>query len=137
MAAHRANNCPFPAAMRGRRWTRADGKRPVQVNGRPASSTDPATWATLADVQHGAGDGYGVMLGGGLGCYDLDSTDDATAREFVATIPETILYIERSLSGSGFHVFVSAPEGRGTRRGNIERYTRARFIRTTGNTVTW
>lgn len=115
-----------------RRWTRADGKRPIQSDGRPASSTNPATWASFAEVRDGAGDGVGVMLGGGLGCYDLDHVTDDDARAFVATVPERVVFVERSLSGAGVHVFIEAPEGPGTRRPGVERYTRARFIRTTG-----
>lgn len=131
VALHRTG---LPRELTGRRaWARAAGKRPVRVNGAPASSTDPATWASFSRVwRSGAGDGAGVMLGGGLGCYDLDHVSDAEARELLAEIPEPILWIERSLSGEGVHAFVEAPEGPGTRRGNVERYTRGRFIRVTG-----
>lgn len=120
----------------GRRWTRADGKRPVMTSGRPASSTDPATWSTFAAVRSaGVGDGFGVMLGGGLGCYDLDHVTLEQVRAFVRSVPEPVVYVERSVSGDGAHVFVLAPEGPGTKRlidgVHVERYTRARFIRTT------
>lgn len=131
MRVHRRSR--LPAVMTsGRRWVRADGKRPVTVSGTPASSTKPATWASFAEVRASkAGDGFGMMLGGGIGCYDLDHVSDAAAREFIETITEPILYAERSMSGSGVHVFVEATEGPGWKRGNVERYTRARFIRTT------
>ena len=130
----RASRRPkFPSVMTGeRRWVRAVGKRPVQVSGAPASSTDPGTWASFLDVQQGAGDGFGIMLGGGLGCYDFDHMSDLDVRGFVALIPEPVLFAERSVSGEGVHVFVVAPEERGWRRGSVERYTRARFIRVTG-----
>lgn len=72
------------------------------------------------------------MLGGGLGCYDFDHMSDGDVRGFVASIPEPVLFAERSVSGEGVHVFVVAPEERGWRRGSVERYTRARFIRVTG-----
>ncbi len=39
------------------------------------------------------------------------------------------------MSGTGFHVFVAAAEERGWKRGNLERYTRERFIRITGDRV--
>lgn len=118
------------------RWVRADGKRPVMVDGSPASSTSPETWAPFAAVQSGAGDGFGVMLGDGLGCYDLDHVSDDEARVFIATVRETVLFVERSVSGQGVHVFVEAPPAPGSRRVidgvHVERYSRDRFIRVTG-----
>ncbi|QEA30402.1 DNA primase [Microbacterium sp. CBA3102] len=117
-------------------WVRADGKRPIRCDGRAASSTDPSTWASFDAVRRSsAGDGMGVMLGGGLGCYDLDHVSDADLRDFVAGVVEPVVFIERSMSGNGFHVFIEAPEERGWKRGNVERYTRERFIRVTGDSV--
>ena len=124
------------------RWVRARGKRPVMVSGAPASSTDSSTWSSHASVvESRAGDGLGVMLGGGLGCYDLDGCFDgsgrlsSSVREFVGSIPEPVLFVERSMSGRGLHVFVEAPEGPGYRRGGVERYVKSRFIRTTFDEV--
>lgn len=120
------------------RWVRAAGKRPITTTGAPASSTSPGTWSTFDAVQEGPGDGFGFMLGGGVGCYDLDGAvaDGAVlpwARRVIEGIPEPVLFTELSVSGRGLHVFVEAEEGRGTRRavpgGAVERYTRARFIR--------
>lgn len=130
----------FPAVMTDRHsWARAggdDGKHPLQADGHYASSTDPATWASFVEVQHGPGVGFGIMLGDGLGCYDLDDVTDDEIRSFVSTVREPIIFIERSLSGGGAHVFVEAPESVGWKRVvdgvSVERYTRARFIRTTG-----
>lgn len=147
VAAHRKRHAqPFPPEMMGKRWTRADGKRPVTPAGTPASSTNPSTWSEFTDVQQGAGDGYGIMLGDGIGCYDLDNVVDAdgslldAAAEVVAGIAEPIIFAERSVSGRGLHVFVKAVEAPGWRRplvggGAVERYTRARFIRVTGDRV--
>lgn len=119
------------------RWTARDGKRPVKVDGSPASSTDSRTWARFADVRHMP---HGIMLGGGLGCYDLDHVTDADAQAFIATIPEPIVYAERSMSGDGVHIFIAAEESPGWRRVvdgiNVERYTRARFIAVTGRAFT-
>lgn len=123
------------------RWVRASGKRPVTVGGTPASSTNSATWSTHCDVVASkAGDGFGVMLGGGLGCYDLDDcfTDgllDSPARDFIDSIPERVLLVERSVSGRGLHVFVEAAESRGSRSVGVERYTRGRFVRMTFDEV--
>lgn len=77
------------------------------------------------------------MLGSGLGCWDLDHclVDGQLApwaAEVLAGIPDPI-WVERSMSGEGLHVFVHAPEAPGTRRGPIEFYSRARFIAVTGD----
>lgn len=119
------------------RWVRCDGKRPVRIDGRPASSTDPSTWAAFEDVQSGPGDGFGVMLGGGLGCYDLDGCIEGGhlvqwATEVLDDI-DAPLWIERSVSGRGIHVFVEAAEGPGSRSAGVEFYSRARFIRVTAD----
>lgn len=130
---HRAQG-RIPARMTsGVRWVRAAGKRPIRVDGSPASSTDPSTWSTYRDVKRStAGDGYGIMLGGGVGCYDLDHVTDEEAHAFLATVTEPIIFVERSISGDGVHVFVGADESKGWRRGGVEKYTRDRFIRVTG-----
>ena len=118
------------------RWVRADDKRPIMVDGSSASSTNPATWASFAEVQSGAGDGFGVVLdGSGLGCYDFDNCFDGgvlkpAVREFIAGIAYPIVYVERSVSGNGLHVFVEAEKQRGFRRDGVEFYTWGRFIRT-------
>lgn len=116
------------------RWVRAAGKRPLTVAGSSASSTNSDTWASFSSVSRSdAGDGFGFMLGGGIGCYDLDHVSDADARDFISTVSEPVLFVERSMSGEGVHIFVEADESKGWRRGNVERYTRERFIRMTGN----
>lgn len=134
-ASRRRRSQALPAELTaGRRWVRAVGKRPVTVTGTPASSTDPQTWATYLEVLAStAGDGFGVMLGSGLGCYDLDHVTDAEAVSIISTIVEPVLWVERSMSGEGVHVFIAAPEAPGWRRGKVERYTRERFIRVTGD----
>lgn len=77
------------------------------------------------------------MFGGGLGCYDFDHVSDDEARELAALIPEPVLFAERSVSGNGVHVFVEAVESAGSKswQGRHERYTRERFILTTGNQI--
>lgn len=120
----------------GVRWTRADGKRPVMPDGRAASSADPATWGSYADCQAGAGDGFGVMLGGGLACIDLDNCFvDGELSPFAERIVEMNAgaYVEVSVSGNGLHIFGEFAEVSGVRRGGFEFYSRARFIRVTGD----
>lgn len=138
---------PFPPEMMGKRWTRADGKRPIMVDGSPASSTNPATWAEFRDVQQGAGDGYGIMLGDGLACYDIDHCFNPNTprmgltpwgREVLAMIRrarERVLFAEVSRSGNGLHIFVEGEPGLGRRTNKYEYYSRARFIRVTGERV--
>lgn len=114
-------------------WVRADGKRPIRPNGVWASSTKPWTWSDYASVRESqAGDGFGIMLGGGLACWDLDNFSDREARQFIDGIPQTVVFVERSWSGRGVHVFVEAEEGPGYKRGRVEFYSRERFIRVTG-----
>lgn len=140
VAAHRKRQREsIPAELRDlAHWTRRVGKRPITVTGAPASSTNSATWATFAAVQRGAGDGFGVMLGDGLACYDLDHcltnghlTSSPQQAEVLSRV--TPIYVEVSMSGDGLHLFVSAPEGPGTKRDGVEFYSRARFIAVTGH----
>jgi primase-polymerase (primpol)-like protein len=77
------------------------------------------------------------MLGGGLGCWDLDHclVDGRLApwaAEVLAGIDDPI-WVERSMGGDGLHVFVRAAEAPGFRRGRVEFYSRARFIAVTGD----
>lgn len=143
--AHRARKArqPLSEFRSERRWVRADGKRPIMPCGSPASSTNPGTWSTFAEVQAStAGDGFGVMLGSGLGCIDIDNCFDGDvvapwASDYVNAMTEPILFVERSVSGRGLHVFFRpVAESAGTRRAGIERYTRQRFIRTTFDSFT-
>lgn len=133
----RLSRSAFPSEMVcARRWTRADGKRPVMADGSAASSTNPDTWATFAAVQSGAGDGFGFMLGGGFGCIDVDHCVDGDVLDsrgtaVVAANPAAL--VELSMSGTGIHVFGRMGEAPGRRRDGVEVYSRARFIRVTGD----
>lgn len=121
-----------------RRWVRADGKCPIMPDGSQARSNDPATWSAYGDVRQGAGDGFGFVVGGGIGCYDLDgAVEDGVllpwAAEFAAGVQEPVIFTELSVSGTGAHVFVLAPESKVEKfavgSGRVERYTRNQFIR--------
>ena len=123
------------------RFTRADGKRPIQADGTPASSTNPDTWDTFEHVTEGAGNGFGIMLGDGLACYDLDHILDADgnikADHEGAIILERLaqsdyLYAEVSQSGDGLHIFV-ASTAPSWKHDGVEFYSHSRFIRLTGN----
>lgn len=125
------------------RWARADGKRPIQPAGFAASTTEPATWTSFDNVQNGKGDGFGVMLGEGLVCIDLDDALDENGK-LTATAQAVLdatagAWTEISMSGTGLHIFgagfecggrrLTAPDGTG-----VELYSRERFIRMTGKT---
>lgn len=109
------------------------------VDGRPASTVNKRTWSRYADVQSGAGDGLGFMVGGGVGCIDLDGCLDEDGR-LVGEVARRVLdanpggYVEVSMSGRGLHLFGLLDEGPGVRRPGVEVYSRARFIRVTGRT---
>ena len=121
-------------------WVRRGGKRPVTIKGRAASSTDSSTWSTFnAAMASSVGDGFGIMMGDGLACWDLDHCiigDEVSdsAVKVMRSITEPIIYAERSMSGDGLHVFVESHATRGHRRGGVEFYPTGRFIALTGDT---
>ena len=120
---------------RGERLTKA----PLQLSGRLASSTSSLTWTTYRKARASSiGRGVGFMLGAGIGCIDLDHCIidgelQPWAREIIDACPAT--FMERSQSGEGVHIFGLLHEQPGRRRGNIEVYSRARFIAMTGARV--
>lgn len=138
VASHRCKQA-FPEAMTSStRWVRADGKRPITTTGRAASSTNPATWSSHREVlESTAGDGMGIMLGGGLGCWDLDhclvgGSLTPAGRELLDSITAPIVFTEVSVSGAGLHVFTIEPESKASQGPWGGHYSSGRFIRTTG-----
>lgn len=143
--AHRAAKTapPYPRELIARdRWVRhAADKRPLQIDGSNASSTNPDTWASYDQAAKStAGVGLGFVLGDGIGCIDLDhclinGKLDYEAEIFIDNHPGS--YIEVSPSGDGLHIWGSAPEAPGTKRKinglSIERYSTGRYITITGN----
>ena len=131
----RKSRIQLPAAMTQlRRWALADGKRPVRPGGKPASSTDPKTWCRYPSV---AGKPHGIMLGDGLACWDFDDVIDgdgvlrADAADVLAGIVDPV-WVERSMSGRGLHVFV-AGGGPSSQGKHISYYSWGRFIVVTGD----
>ena len=121
-------------AVRGGRKT----KVPLQPDGQAASTTDPGTWSRYAQVR--AHSRKGFVLGGGIGCIDLDhclvdGTPTDAARRFLDSLPET--YTEISPSGDGLHLWFRMPEAPGTKRTvdglSVETYSVSRYITVTGN----
>jgi len=121
-----------------RRFVRfSASKVPLCVGGGNASSTDPGTWATLAEAMvsdRGVGVGY-VLTGDGVGVIDLDHcvTDGAVAPWAQAILDDNpATFTELSLSGTGLHVWglLPAAHGRRIRDGerNIEIYSTGRYV---------
>lgn len=125
-----------------------EGEKPRKLpcdpkTGAAASSTDPATWATLAEAsaryRRGGYAGVGAALteAAAVVAIDLDGAGDYEtghiepwAREIVAKIPT---YWEWSPNGKGLHGYAY---GRlpvaGRRTGQVELYQAKRFITITG-----
>lgn len=78
------------------------------------------------------------MLGDGLACWDLDDViDDAghlspVAAGVLAEVGDAALWVERSLSGRGLHVFVWG-DGRSHQSEHVSFYSHGRFIAVTGD----
>lgn len=132
-------DCPswvrFKLVPRGDKVT----KVPIQLNGRNASSTNPATWAPYHAVRSSTvGDGFGWVLRAGIGCIDLDDCFSGGrlkpwAAEILEKYRRRALLVERSLSGKGIHIFLRMKPGAGRRirdGRNIEVYppSSGRFI---------
>lgn len=130
----------MPAELRERnRWVRYSPKKvPLQLDGRAASSTDPATWASYARMRGSRRKGF--VLGEGIACLDLDKCigDDGVltlwARKVLRQVPGT--YVEVSPSGAGLHVWGRGriEPGRRVRfaGGVVEAYSSGRYITVTG-----
>ena len=131
------------AELRERRqWCLAGpDKRPLKLDGTPASSTDPSTWADFESASEAAAkDGYGIgyILCGSdpFTCVDLDVKQDTPADHlgrFNSIVEHLDSYTERSRSGLGWHVWVRAAVGKGRRRDGVEVYSQERFIICTGD----
>lgn len=78
------------------------------------------------------------MLGDGLACWDLDGVLNADgqlhpdAAEVLRKVGTRALWVERSMSGTGLHVFVNGPERPAQVGKRVSYYSRERFIATTG-----
>lgn len=144
VAAHRAGG--LPAQLReSDRWVRYRlvrrgdrvTKPPIQCDGRAAKSTDPSTWSSYADAKRStAGDGLGFALGAGFACIDIDGcltggVPDDRAVRLLELNPDA--YVETSPSGTGLHIWGTAPEGPGRTRSDFEFYSAGRYITVTGN----
>ena len=116
-------------------------KVPYAVDGRPASTTDPSTWAAFHEavscLRQGdvAGIGFVFTAADPFVGVDLDGAIDGDqaapwAAEIVAELDS---YTEVSPSGRGLHVLVRGElRAAGNRRGPVEMYDRERYFTMTG-----
>lgn len=134
-------------------WIPADGrwtKIPVNAaNGRPASTTAPATWTTFVDALAFArraglpGVGFVVTEGDPFVGIDLDKCRDPQTGEIDAWAGQLIetfdSYTEISPSGTGVRIWIRTttgllPDGsHGKRKGKIEAYGAWRYFTVTGH----
>lgn len=136
VAAHRSRRVPRALTDRPR-WVRHRNKVPLRPDGVAASSTDPGSWSSFAEVAAcDLGDGFGFVLNGdGIAAIDLDG---CLTGGVVEPWAQAILdlcggtYVEVSPSGRGLHVFGFASVGRGRRLGAVEVYDRGRYMTVTG-----
>ena len=142
----------MPACMRERvRWVRwverarrgKVTKVPLDLAGRDLDVRDSRRWVSFDEARRSkVGTGFGIVLGDGLGCIDLDEALDATgqikpwAQEVVTGYADDSILTEVSVSGRGLHIFLPMSEGPGKRirdgERNIEIYSRDRYIAVTG-----
>ena len=130
-------------SLRGGKWT----KVPYQTCGKPASSTDPATWTkfdTVMESYRSSGfDGIGIALDGKvdadgltLAAVDIDKAvgdpdRQARAEQIIASMGS---YTELSPSGKGYRIFLRArPLSSGVNSNGVELYTSGRYLTVTGH----
>lgn len=115
--------------------THSAAKVPLTPRGRPASSTNPATWSPYAAVKPFDRRGF-VLAGDGIVCLDLDhclvdGQLTGRAAAILARCPST--YVEVSLSGTGLHIWGRGHVVDGRRLDGVEVYGTGRYIAVTGN----
>jgi hypothetical protein len=133
----------WKAVFKNGKWTKVPFN---PKNGKPADSTDPATWGGLEAACHklGAGDydgiGFVVSEDNEIIGIDLDHCRDPQTGEVEPWAHEIIKsiasYSEISPSGTGVRTFVIAnlPPGR-RKKGDIELYDSKRFLTVTGHVI--
>lgn len=127
-------------AVCGPEFELAVPKRPYNpLSKRPASPTDPSTWATFEEVTASGATAIGFMLTADDPFFvvDFDTYKSAVPQNHELLIGAVETYAERSLSGEGVHVIGigNVGAGRNSRLHAIEIYDRARFIITTGDRI--
>jgi putative DNA primase/helicase len=125
------------------RYVERDGMRtkvPFQPDGRPADTTNPATWHTLPAVCAPRGfNGFGFVFAGDMLGIDLDGVLDAhgniTDPASATLVDAANSYTEVTPSKRGLHVFLALSEPltlARNRSGRYECYERNRYFTMTG-----
>lgn len=138
----------LPEGMRSRRqWICTDeNKEPLDVHtGMPASCSDPATWstfeeATKAAIWNGLDIAYVLDAEDPFSIIDLDNKEYAPAPEEILDVHRDIIqradtYIERSISGTGYHVIVLGKPIKPVKTPHIEQYGTLRYMICTGDSI--
>lgn len=125
-------------------------KIPYTPSGTPASSTDPKTWSTYADVLKASKhplkkfSGIGIVIAPELNfvAIDLDKClkdGEFDRPEFRTLVEKANTYTEISPSGTGVHLFLRTPEpfipkaSRSADCPGFEMYTHGRYFTYTGD----
>ena len=129
-------------------WVAAGSdKKPINARtGGAASVTDPATWSdfetTFAYAKpRGLHVGYVLTKEAGFTITDLDDkpdkplTDEQRARQAAILDHFSDTYIERSVSGRGYHIIVRGVIPSGVHRDCVEMYSDGRYMICTGDVV--
>ena len=132
-----------------KQWVCANenSKIPMQANyPYPASSTNPATWASFEDAQWAVEHGYYDYIGfvfndNGIVGIDLDDAfcvDGSVTQLACDIVGKCCSYTEKSKSGTGLHIFMKGDipfKGKNNLAG-VEIYKTARFFIMTGDMAT-
>lgn len=120
-------------------------KVPLSLSGHDLDVRDSRRWVSFDEARRSkVGTGFGIVLGDGLGCIDLDRciVDGVVAdwaRSWIDGYREDAVLIEKSFSGEGVHIFLPMTEGPGRRIRdgvqNVETYSRDRYIAVTGDVL--
>lgn len=107
----------------------------------PAKTNDPSTWGTFEQaVAHGSPIGFVLSKNDPYAIIDLDNKPHKPASPEALVVHNQILtgvesYIERSISGTGYHIVVRGSIPTGVNFGNIELYSDGRMMIFTGDVV--
>ena len=121
-------------------------KPPLTPQGKSASTTDPKTWSSFAEVktayERGKFDGVGFVLNGDIVGLDFDKCRDLSTGEISSEVLKIIddfnSYTEISPSGTGIRLFVkggTAKIGRKNPKKGFEIYNTGRYLTVTGNQI--